>query len=117
MKMNGLNHINIGVSDLEKSKKFYCEVFGMGEVHRVPHLIILRCGKDIFTLQDGYDQINTEGMHFGFDVNSYDELNKWKDWLKKKNISIHDEREDEGGAGIYFHDLDGYTIEIYYMKE
>jgi len=42
---------------------------------------------------------------------------KWKDWLKEKNISIDNERGDEGGAGIYFHDLDGYTIEIYYMKQ
>jgi len=56
-------------------------------------------------------------MHFGFDVNSEDEMNKWKDWLKEKNISIDNERGDEGGAGIYFHDLDGYTLEIYYMKE
>ncbi len=50
MEMKGLNLINIRFSDLEKSKKFYYEVFGMGEVNREPHLIFLRCGKDIFTL-------------------------------------------------------------------
>ncbi|PXF27409.1 MAG: hypothetical protein CXX67_05995, partial [Thaumarchaeota archaeon] len=31
MKMNGINHVNITVSDLEKSQKFYSEVFGMEE--------------------------------------------------------------------------------------
>ena len=116
MEMKGLNHVNIGVSDLEKSKKFYCEVFGMAEVYREPHLIFLICGRDILTLQDNYNQKTTEGMHFGFDVNSEDEINKWKDWLKEKNISIVNERGDEGGAGIYFHDPDGNTIEIYFVE-
>ena len=44
-------------------------------------------------------------------------MNKWKDWLKEKNISIDNERGDESGAGIYFHDPDKYTIEIYFIKE
>mgnify|MGYP000194029544 CR=1 FL=1 len=56
MEMKGLNHVNIGVLDLEKSKKFYCEVFGMAEVYREPHLIFLICGRDILTLQDNYNQ-------------------------------------------------------------
>ena len=116
MKMNGINHVNITVSDIEKSKNFYYEVFGMEEAHRIPGFIFLRCGRDLLTLQEG-DQINTEGIHFGFEVNSSDELNEWKDWLKKKNVSIDNERGDGGGAGIYFHDLDGYTIEIYFVEE
>ena len=57
MEMKGLNHVNIGVSDLEKSKKFYCELFGMTEVYREPHLIFLMCGRDILTLQDSYKNI------------------------------------------------------------
>jgi len=121
MEMNGINHFHISVSDLEKSKNFYCEVFGMEEAFRIPQLIFLRCGKDLMTLKKGENgQINTEGFHFGFDVNSYDEMNKWKDWLKKKNVSIDEERgdrEDKNGAGIYFHDPDGHTIEIYFYKE
>jgi len=31
MEMKGINHVNIAVSDLDKSQKFYCEVFGMEE--------------------------------------------------------------------------------------
>jgi len=46
-----------------------------------------------------------------------DEMNNWKNWLKEKNISIDDERGDKSSAGIYFHDPDGYTIEIYFVKE
>ena len=116
MKMNSINHVNITVSDLEKSEKFYCEVFGMEKAYRIPQFRFLRCGKDLLTLQEG-NQINIKGIHFGFDVNSNDEMNKWKDWLKEKNISIDNEREDESGAGIYFHDPDKYTIEIYFIKE
>jgi catechol-2,3-dioxygenase len=44
-------------------------------------------------------------------------MNKWKDWLKEKNVSLDDERGDKSSAGIYFHDPDGYTIEIYFVKE
>jgi len=116
MEMKGINHVNIAVSDLDKSQKFYCEVFGMEEGYRMPQFRFLRCGKDLLTLQIG-DPINAESNHFGFDVNSKDELNKWKDWLKEKNVSIDNERGDEGGAGIYFHDPDGHTIEIYFVKE
>ena len=116
MEMKCISHVNIRVSDLEKSKKFYCEIFGMKEAFRIPHFLFLRCGKDLLTLQEG-DQTNTEAIHFGFDVNNNDEMNKWKDWLKEKNVSIDNERGDQYGGGIYFHDLDGYTIEIYFIKE
>ena len=71
MKMNGINHVNITVSDLEKSQKFYSEVFGMEEAYRIPQFRFLRCGEDLLTLQEGV-LINTKGIHFGFDVNSYD---------------------------------------------
>ena len=114
--MNGINHVNITVSDLEKSQKFYSEVFGMEESYRIPQFRFLRCGKDLLTLQEGVP-INTKGIHFGFDVNSNDEMNNWKNWLKEKNVSIDDERRDKSSAGIYFHDPDGYTIEIYFVKE
>ena len=114
--MKGINHINIRVSNIEKSQKFYCEVFGMKEGFRIPQFRFLRCGKDLLTLQEG-DQINSASIHFGFDVNSNDEINKWKDWLKEKNISIDNERIDKSGTGIYFRDPDGYKIEIYFVKE
>ena len=66
MEMKGLNLINIGVSDLEKSKKFYCEVFGMGKVHREPHLIFLRCGKGIFAFARWIRSNKHRGYAFWF---------------------------------------------------
>ncbi len=113
--MKGINHVNIAVSDLDKSQKFYSEVFGMKEAYRIPQFRFLKCGKDLLTLQIG-DPINAESNHFGFDVNNKDELNKWKDWLKEKNVSLVDERGDKSSAGIYFHDPDEYTIEIYFVE-
>ena len=35
----------------------------------------------------------------------------------RKNVSIDDERGDKTSTGIYFHDPDGYTIEIYFVNE
>jgi catechol 2,3-dioxygenase-like lactoylglutathione lyase family enzyme len=34
MKMRGIDHINIRVSDLERSSEFYCKVLGMREAFR-----------------------------------------------------------------------------------
>ena len=115
MEMKGINHVNIAVSDLDKSQKFYSEVFGMKEAYRIPQFRFLTCGKDLLTLQIG-EPINAESNHFGFDVNNKDELNKWKDWLKEKNISIDSFRVNKGSAGIYFRDPDGNRIEIYFVE-
>ena len=114
MEMKSIDHVNITVLDLEKSQKFYSEVFGMKEAYRMPKFRFLRCGRNLLTLQEG-DQTNTEGFHFGFQVGNSDEMDKWKDWLKENNVSIDNERGDESGAGIYFRDPDGYALEIYFV--
>jgi len=116
MKMDGIDHVNITVSDLDKSQKFYYEVFGMEEAYRMPQFRFLKCGRSLLTLQEGDDR-GTIGFHFGFQVGNNDELNKWKDWLKGNNVSLDNERVGEEGAGIYFHDPDGHALEIYFVKK
>jgi len=53
MKTMGLNHIQIKVSDLNQSLKFYTGLLGMKEIMRHGRLVFLQSarGNDVVTLQ------------------------------------------------------------------
>jgi catechol 2,3-dioxygenase-like lactoylglutathione lyase family enzyme len=77
MKMRGIDHLNIRVSDLERSSEFYCKVLGMREVFREPpRAVFLRCGSDLLTLQRTQMRIKAGGMHFGFNVPTSAEIDR-----------------------------------------
>jgi catechol 2,3-dioxygenase-like lactoylglutathione lyase family enzyme len=116
MKMNGINHLNIKVPDIEKSSRFYCQVFGMTEAFReMPDRIFLHCGKDLLTLARGKALRNPD-FHFGFQVKNRGDAVRWKKWLLGNKVEIKKERLEDAGGGLYFKDPDGYTIEIFYER-
>jgi catechol 2,3-dioxygenase-like lactoylglutathione lyase family enzyme len=116
MKTRGIDHLNIRVRNLERSRKFYCEVLGMEEAFREPpRAIFLRCGKDLLTLAKTKRRIRL-GMHFGFQTRTSGEVDRWVKWLKRNHVALTSEREEESGRGVYFRDPHGYLIEIYYEK-
>ena len=53
MKTQGLNHIQISVSDIDRSLTFYTGLLGMRELFREGPLVFLQSaeGNDIFTLR------------------------------------------------------------------
>ncbi len=117
MKMKGIDHLNIRVSNLEGSRNFYCNILGMKEAFREPpRAIFLRCGKDLLTLAKTKRRIRKGGFHFGFEMRTSSEVDRWVSWLKRNRVKITSEREEESGRGVYFRDPDGYLIEIYYEK-
>lgn len=118
MKTSGISHLNLRVSDLERSAKFYCELFGMKEAFReMPSRIFLKTGKDLLTLSRGQVPTRKWGIHFGFEVSDRKQVLLWRKLLKQMGIEIIQERKEESGGGLYFRDPDGYLIEIYYEKE
>ena len=77
MKTQGLNHIQIAVSDIDRSLTFYMGLLGMRELFREGPLVFLQSaeGNDIFTLRQAEGPIDTttEGLqHFGFAVKRED---------------------------------------------
>jgi len=117
MRMRGIDHLNIRVSDLERSRKFYCNVLGMREAFREPpRAIFLRCGKDLLTLAKTKRRIRSGGMHFGFEMRRDSQVDDWVRWLRRNKVRITSERKEESGRGVYFRDPDGYLIEIYYER-
>ncbi len=118
-----LEHVNMTVADLDRSIKFYCDLFGWhvrwqsepGDPGR-------RCahvGSDQFYLainqavstdgsfvQDG----DTIGMnHYGFVV---DDLEPIKTWLDAQGIESRFFDDHKPAHRIYFDDPDGFEVEI-----
>ncbi|MTI47945.1 metallothiol transferase FosB [Sporosalibacterium faouarense] len=118
MKLNGINHITFSVSNLEKSIKFYQDVFEAKILVKGNKLayfdinglwIALNVEKNVSRneIYDSYTHIS-----FSIDNKEYDHiLTK----LKSFNVDIVEgrQRHIEEGKSIYFRDLDGHLFELH----
>ena len=125
LKLLGLVHFSIPVSNLERSTKFYHEVLGMPVVRRSPHITFLRCGNEYLNLATTTARIqpNAEGetrVHHAFKVAAED-YDASIEILKSHNVKILllEERQDGNfrGRSLYFHDPDGNALELHDAQE
>ncbi len=125
LKLLGLVHFTIPVSDLERSTKFYHELLGMPVVRKSPHITFLRCGNDYVNLAVTTARIqpNAEGetrVHHAFRV-ATEGFDESMDVLKENGVKILliEERQDGNfrGRSLYFHDPDGNALEIHDAQE
>lgn len=116
-----LEHVNMTVSDLDRSVDFYREVFGFterwrGERQTGDHAVHL--GLDHFYLalfqgrEDGrapndYDTVGFN--HFGIVV---DDLGPIRERLAAAGGHVHLEGDYDPGERIYFFDPDGHEVEV-----
>jgi predicted enzyme related to lactoylglutathione lyase len=119
-KTYGLTHLAIAVRDLNRTLKFYQEVFDMRAMYIQDEMIQLTtpgCNDIIvFEKKTGNEIGNTGGIaHFGFrlrDPNDIDELN---DRIVKAGGTIIEKGEFVPGSPfIFFKDLDNYTVEVWF---
>src|SRR6185369_6525382 len=117
LKMNvKLEHLNIAVSNLEKTFDFYHKIFGFykrwegtgtGEVGEVRawHVGNDEMYLSFFEAERKGEAVSDYGVagvnHIGFHV---DDLNKYRKILKELGINIHLEANYEPGERIYFVD-------------
>jgi catechol 2,3-dioxygenase-like lactoylglutathione lyase family enzyme len=120
-------HLGLNVSSLDRSKKFYQEVFGfhlMGESSAEGRrFAFLGDGqKLILTLwqqSDGRFQTHRPGLHhLSFQVASIEQVERAERRLREMNaIFLHDgivpHAEGSPSGGIFFEDPDGIRLEIY----
>jgi len=117
MKTQGLNHIQIDVSNIDRSLAFYVGLLGMRELFREGPLVFLQSaeGKDIFTLHQAEGPVNTTSgglQHFGFAVNREDHSAAVEE-VRKFGAEILDVgQHGDNSLYAYFKDPDGYIIEI-----
>ncbi len=120
IKTHGVLHFTIPVKDLDRSEKFYKELFGFERVRRNKHMIFMQSGNDNFVLtysERPVDPNPADGtaIHSAFRVTpeEYDSAMKF---LATKGIKIlKEEDRDTGtfqGRSAYFEDPDRNVLEI-----
>lgn len=127
MKLKRVDHLAFVVTNLERSVKFYQEVFD-GEVgrsrgynekdkaaNRSKHTLVKvgNFGFDLFEMVPG-DPPKTDirHLHFAFEIDPAD-LDKVQEQLTRQGIPFDGPKGHGGGSGlsIYFKDPDGYQLE------
>ena len=118
MKTQGLNHIQIEVSDMDKSLNFYSGLLGMSEMFREGSLVFLRSaeGNDVFTLRQAQGPVTVDGgglQHFGFAIKRQDHAAAVEE-ARRFGAEVLDVGQHPGDGGLYAYikDPDGYIIEI-----
>lgn len=120
-------HIGLNVSDIERSSKFYRDVFGLdilGESRQDGRrYAFLGKGQNVvFTLwqqSEGRFSAKIPGLHhISFQVESVERVRETEARLKKLNVcflyeGIVPHAEHAGSGGVYFEDPDGIRLEIF----
>jgi lactoylglutathione lyase len=120
-------HIGINVTNLERARAFYTEVFGLqvaGGSDAEPHrFAFLGDGKQLLlTLWEqgsGRFDARRPGMHhLSFEVPSADDVRAAEARLRERGVKFAYEGivphgEGASSGGIYFEDPDGTRLEIY----
>jgi len=118
VKTGGLCHIAVDVSDLNRSLKFYADMFDVDIVERndsYVHLQTAGARDSIFLFKaDGAvspAECGMTHMHFGFRI---DEKNfeKALEYIKRNNVKVHHNPARGTGHFVYIEDPDGYVIQL-----
>ncbi|MCO3860197.1 VOC family protein [Pseudomonas aeruginosa] len=108
-RLNGLRHLALLVPNLEECERFYVDVLGMEVLNRANEdLVYLTCGNDNLSL--GRAHAASNGLqtmdHYGFVVDSVEELEAWYRYLKALGVTLLDQPFDHGDGARSFHLLD-----------
>lgn len=98
-RLNGLRHLALLVPNLEECERFYVDVLGMEVLNRANEdLVYLTCGNDNLSL--GRAHAASNGLqtmdHYGFVVDSVEELEAWYRYLKALGVTLLDQPFDHG---------------------
>ena len=121
IKTEGLTHLHLVVRDIERSLRFYQQVFGMEELFREGDtMIFLRTpgGKDTITLNQSEEHAQKAGdrggiLHFGFRLLDKGDLDAAVSEVEGAGGRLLRRGEHEPGHQFaYLADPDGYVIEL-----
>ena len=118
IETEGLTHLHLFVADLERSVRFYRDVFGFQEMFREgPKMVFLRPpnGSDTITLNEVPARAGAHGGvdHFGFRLVDKSELDRAIEEVERAGGELVERGEHAPGARYaYVRDPDGYLIEL-----
>lgn len=117
----GLTHIAIAVSDLRRTKKFYQQVFGMKVMYDHPDFLQLTTpgSHDVLVFESGRKANPKTGgiVHFGFRLRKAKDIDPVLKKISKAGGKIISQGEFVPCSPyVFFHDPDGYEVEVWYEK-
>ncbi|QUJ70173.1 VOC family protein (plasmid) [Photobacterium sp. GJ3] len=108
--LNGLRHLALCVYPFEDCIRFYTETLGMEVLRRASdNLVYLSCGNDNLSLSraDGPQDNQQQSLdHFGFIVDSKEELQAWYEFLQSQGVPLLDRPHDHSDGARSFHCTD-----------
>jgi catechol 2,3-dioxygenase-like lactoylglutathione lyase family enzyme len=122
---DGLHHITIRVNDIAAAEKFYGDILGFELVRKMGQsMATYRVGaKDTIVIveaETAYDAASRDYRvdHFGFMVNSGQEVDEFAAYLKDNEVNIVvGPVNRKNGRFVFFTDPDGNMIEVFNEKE
>lgn len=119
-KTYGLTHLSMRVKDLDRTLRFYGEVFDMQLMYRDESFIQLNTPGTfdaiVFVKDTGYEMNTVGGInHFGFRLKDPREFDAVVEKvINAGGIIIELGEFAPGFPKLFFRDLDGYEIEVWY---
>jgi catechol 2,3-dioxygenase-like lactoylglutathione lyase family enzyme len=115
------------VSDLGRSRTFYCDILGAEVLLDTPRLLALSVGGQsvLLLFQHGAttEPLETPGgvvpphgasgvQHFAFAI-AAEALGEWRDHLRRSGVEVESEvRWPRGGTSLYLRDPDNHSVEL-----
>ena len=115
----GLTHLALAVRDVDRSSRFYHEVFGAVEVYREPTFAQLQTpgARDILVLEQDPERAGPGGgiRQFGFRLTTPDDIDRARAAVEGAGGRVREQGQFVPGEPYLFAlDPDGYEFEIWY---
>ena len=115
----GLTHIALAVREVDRSSRFYQQVFGAIEVYRRDGFAQLQTpgSRDAIVLEEAPERAGAAGgvAHFGFRLMSPEDIDAARAAVERAGGIVRDHGEFVPGEPYLFaRDPDGYELEIWY---
>lgn len=114
-----LNHLAITVADQERARRFYTGTLGLAcTVRDDPDGILLYTDDGfVLSLLDGEPPADRDRIHFGFGLESAEEVRALRERLKNEGVEQLEWWDEDGFASTKFLDPDGYVVEVFWERE
>jgi catechol 2,3-dioxygenase-like lactoylglutathione lyase family enzyme len=103
-----MNHLNVPARNPQALCEWYVDKLGF-----VAHGRFLWSGGSLLVFVEG-EPISAEHWHFGFRVESLQDLEAWVLRLRASDVEVPDIEGDDEYSTVYVKDPEGNTFEIFY---
>ena len=121
---SGINHITIRVNDIERAEEFYGDVLGFELLRKMgKSMAVYQVGEEdtlvLVEAETSYDPESRDYRvdHFGFYLDSEEEVDEMADYFRKKEVSIlSGPANRKRGRFLFISDPDGNMLEFFYEE-